>query len=225
VWTAARLDLHGAIGHALASDVAAQLDGATTDLVAARGEASVAELRTLAARLLRRSVTVDSSAQARLATQAIDRLIADGRLQRDGDRIRPAGVAAAGLGPAILAAMDRLEAALTIAAPPPLSLAARASGCPPAGVRELERTNRIVRLDDDLAWAADTYRGLVVSALALARSAPLTPAGFRDATGTSRKYVMAILEDLDRRSILRRTEAGHVPGPRAPLAAEASTAP
>jgi hypothetical protein len=36
---------------------------------------------------------------------------------------------------------------------------------------------------------------------------------------------MAILEDLDRRAILRRTEAGHVPGPRAstiaaPIASE-----
>ena len=41
-------------------------------------------------------------------------------------------------------------------------------------------------------------------------------AAFRDATGTSRKYVMAILEDLDRRAILRRTPDGHVPGPKAP---------
>jgi hypothetical protein len=30
---------------------------------------------------------------------------------------------------------------------------------------------------------------------------------------------MAILEDLDRRAILRRTPAGHVPGPRAPTLA------
>jgi hypothetical protein len=44
----------------------------------------------------------------------------------------------------------------------------------------------------------------------------LTPAALRDDTGTSRKYVMAILEDLDRRAILRRTPDGHVPGPRAP---------
>ncbi len=53
-------------------------------------------------------------------------------------------------------------------------------------------------------------------ALALTAAGPLTPAAYRDATGTSRKYVMAILEDLDRRGILRRTDAGHVPGPRAP---------
>jgi hypothetical protein len=50
----------------------------------------------------------------------------------------------------------------------------------------------------------------------MAGAEPLTPAAFRDATGTSRKYVMAILEDLDRRAILRRTPTGHLPGPRAP---------
>ena len=49
----------------------------------------------------------------------------------------------------------------------------------------------------------------------MARTAPLTPAALRDATGTSRKYVMAILADLDRRGILRRTPDGHVPGPSA----------
>jgi hypothetical protein len=53
-------------------------------------------------------------------------------------------------------------------------------------------------------------------ALEAARRGPLTPAALRDATGTSRKYVLAILEDLDRREILRRTPEGHVPGPRAP---------
>jgi hypothetical protein len=46
----------------------------------------------------------------------------------------------------------------------------------------------------------------------------MTPASFRDATGTSRKYVMAVLEDLDRRGVLRRTPAGHVPGPHAATA-------
>jgi hypothetical protein len=52
--------------------------------------------------------------------------------------------------------------------------------------------------------------------LALAQQTPLTPASFRDATGTSRRYVLAILEDLDRRGILQRTPEGHIPGPRAP---------
>ena len=61
-----------------------------------------------------------------------------------------------------------------------------------------------------------TYHELEATALRLAGAAPLTPAALRDATGTSRKYVMALLEDLDRRGVLRRTPAGHVPGPRRP---------
>ena len=47
----------------------------------------------------------------------------------------------------------------------------------------------------------------------MAAGAPLTPAAFRDETGTSRRYVMVILEDLDGRGLLRRTDAGHVLGP------------
>ena len=112
--------------------------------------------------------------------------------------------------------MDRLEEALATATPPSLAEAARAAGCPPAGIRELERTDRIIVLDADLAYATSTYTDLTATALRLAARGPLTPAAFRDATGTSRKYVMAILEDLDRRAILRRTPDGHVPGPRAP---------
>jgi hypothetical protein len=107
---------------------------------------------------------------------------------------------------------------LTVPAPPPLADAARAAGCPPATIRDLERADRIVILEPDLAYTASTYRELTARALELATREPLTPAAFRDATGTSRKYVMAILEDLDRRAILRRTPTGHVPGPKAPAA-------
>jgi selenocysteine-specific elongation factor len=214
-WHAARLELHGATDRGLARDVAADLEQAIVTIVDERHELGLAELRTLAARSLRRSVSVDGARLEGLASGAIESLVASGRLDRQGDRIRPAGSAAAGPTPELLAAMDRLEAVLATVAPPPLSVAAQASGCPPAGIRALERANRIVRLDDDLAWAFGTYRELAAAALALAGAAPLTPAAFRDATGTSRKYVMAILEDLDRRAILRRTDAGHVPGPRA----------
>jgi hypothetical protein len=114
--------------------------------------------------------------------------------------------------------MDRLELALAVATPPSLAGAAGAEGCPAAGIRELERSGRIVVLEPDLAYAMTAYRDLAARAVALASTAPLTPAALRDATGTSRKYVMAILADLDRRGILRRTPDGHVPGPRAPTA-------
>jgi hypothetical protein len=118
--------------------------------------------------------------------------------------------------------MDRLEAALAVPAPPSLREAARAADCPPDGIRALERAARIVVLEPDLAYAMSTYRDLAARALAMAARAPLTPAAYRDATGTSRKYVMAVLEDLDRKAILRRTPAGHVPGPKAPAASAAA---
>ena len=49
----------------------------------------------------------------------------------------------------------------------------------------------------------------------MAAAGPLTPAAYRDATGSSRRYVMVILEDMDRRGLLQRTDAGHVLGPTA----------
>jgi hypothetical protein len=114
--------------------------------------------------------------------------------------------------------MVRLEAALSVPAPPALDEAATAAGCPPEGIRALQADGRIVVLGPGLAWATPTFHRLAGAALEQARIAPLSPAAFRDATGTSRKYVLAILEDLDRRGILQRTSEGHVPGPRAPAA-------
>ena len=115
--------------------------------------------------------------------------------------------------------MDRLERALAVAAPPGLGQAARAAGCPPSGIHELERSGRIVVLEPDLAYASSTYGAITAQTVQLAAGKPLTPAALRDATGTSRKYVMAILADLDRQGILRRTPDGHVRGPRAPVVA------
>jgi len=80
----------------------------------------------------------------------------------------------------------------------------------------LAEVERIVRVAPDLAYAAETYRDLEALALRLADGGPLTPAAFRDATGTSRKYALAILEELDARGVLRRGPDGHRLGPRAP---------
>ncbi len=221
-----RLDLHGAVlsvsgsGWSLAQDVATALAARARGLVAEHHAAapdspgiSAAALRGDLALAARRLVTVGRAGADEIARDVVDRLVADGSLARDGDRLRdPAR--APGLPPATLAAMDRLLAALSVTAPPPLAAAAREAGCPPDGVRALESAGRMVRLEDDLAWAADTYRGLVKQALAMAAAAPLSPAAFRDATGTSRRYVLVILEDLDRRGLLGRTDAGHVLGPK-----------
>jgi selenocysteine-specific elongation factor len=186
----------------------------------------LAAVRSRAAGLLRRLVTLRRDDAGTAASALIERLAADGRVVRVLERLRLPGTDP-GLpptDPALDPAMDRLERALAMAGPPALSDAARAAGCPTVGIRELERSGRIVVLDRELAYAASTYRALEAQALDLAKRAPLTPATLRDATGTSRKYVIAILADLDRRGILRRTEAGHVPGPRAPAVAEPAAA-
>ncbi len=221
----ARLELHGSLadahGRALAADVADALGATATQLVAVHHATHpealglpLPALRAEVARAVRRLVTLDRAGADLAAHDVVASLIAGGALARDGDAVRDAR-RAAGLPPDVLAAMDRLEDALAVAAPPPLAEAARAAGCPPVGVKALEAANRIVRLEDNLAWAASTYRELSRQALNMAAAGPLTPAAFRDATGTSRRYVLVILEDLDRRGLLRRTDAGHVLGPKA----------
>ncbi len=234
---AARLDLHGAERGPdgrmrLADDVS---DAGAREILVALGherpgqepDAALSDVRTRAARAIRRGVTLRRDEAGEAAGVLVDGLVSNGRLQRNGERV---GLAGPNQGPSVAPdatladAMARLERALAVAAPPSLRDAARATGCSSAGIRELEQSGRIVVIDDDLAYAAATYRDLEAHALELARRAPVTPAALRDATGTSRKYVMAILADLDRRGILRRTDAGHVPGSRAPSAVATSGA-
>jgi selenocysteine-specific elongation factor len=176
----------------------------------------LAGVRRALARSLRRRVTADERTAASIADALADGLVADGRLARAGNLLRDPRRSGGALPPDVLAAMGRLERALAVVAPPPLAEAARLARCPAEGVRALEADGRIVRVAPDLAWAGTTYRELEALTLRLADPGPLTPAGLRDASGTSRKYVMALLEDLDRRGILRRTPDGHVRGPRAP---------
>ena len=226
---AARLDLHGALpglggGILLADDLA---EGVAGDLLTAfDGDDSgsddarpgLAWARTRAASVLRRMATLRRDEANVAASALIDGLLAAGRLVRDGEWLRLPGtepVPPTGMDPGLILAMDRLERALAVAGPPPLAEAARVAACPPVGIRELERNSRIVVLERDLAYAASTYRAIEAQALELASRTPLTPAALRDATGTSRRYVMAILADLDRRGILLRTDDGHIPGPRA----------
>jgi selenocysteine-specific elongation factor len=223
----ARLDLHGALAAtasiALADDVT---EAATADVVEALDNQTLApddrsrlaEVRGRGARTIRRLATLRRDEAAAAAEALVDRLVERGRLVQDGEYVRLPGAERrrpVETDPALVISMDRVERALAVASPPPLREAARAAACPDAGIRELVRTGRIVVLEPDLAYETATYRAIEALALDLARRAPLTPAALRDATATSRKYVMAILADLDRREILRRTAPGHVPGPRA----------
>jgi selenocysteine-specific elongation factor len=237
----ARLDLHGVLGPgegaagpgaasplargqvAVAPDIVETVEAAILAAVSATtgGIGTLSDVRAVAARALRHEATIGRTAAATAAAAIVEGLVADGRLVRLRADVGLPGAARSTsvVDAALIAAMDRLERALAVAGPPALADAARAAGCPPDGIRELERRDRIVVLEPDLAYATSAYREIVAGALALASAGPLTPAALRDATGTSRRYVMAILADLDRRGILRRTPDGHVPGPRPTIAA------
>jgi selenocysteine-specific elongation factor len=178
--------------------------------------APLAEVRRALVRSLRRQVTTDDRTASAVVDGLIDGLVDGGLLARTGDLLRDPRRSTGELPSDVRAAMDRLERVLAVRAPPPLAEAIRLTRCPVEGVRALEAAGRIVRVEPDLAWAGSTHRELEALALRLADPGPLTPAALRDATGTSRKYVMALLEDLDRRGVLRRTPDGHVRGPRAP---------
>ncbi|MCI0582535.1 MAG: selenocysteine-specific translation elongation factor [Chloroflexi bacterium] len=225
----ARLALHGLVpgagGLLLAPDVRGALETAAQAAVADHHDAEPASsglpasaLRGTLRSALRRLATVRSDDAPTIdvgIAAVIEDLVARRRLARDGDRLRdPARVP--GSPPTLAAAMDRLVASLDVPAPPDLSEAAGMAGCPPEGIRALEAAGRIVRVEADLAWAAPAFQRLAATALALARRGPLSPAALRDATGTTRRVVMPLLEDLGRRGILARTPAGHIPGPRAP---------
>jgi selenocysteine-specific elongation factor len=215
--TSALTELHGFRGGELAPDVAAALSRVAIERAAAAAGIGVSALRSDLARALRRLVTVDRSSGA-AAAAVIDRLLGElveaGRLSRVGDRVvEPGGRAA--VADRLAVAMDRLERALDVNVPPMLAEAARTAGCPPEGLRGLEASGRIVRVSDDLAWSATRYAALRDRALELAGRGPLPPAAFRDAIGGNRRVALALLEDFDRRGYLRRTDAGHVLGPRA----------
>jgi selenocysteine-specific elongation factor len=210
-------------GWLAADDIASVLEAEAIGLVDTRHDAEpmaagvpLAEIRRALARSLRRLATSSERTAIAVADALLDDLVAAERLVRTGDLVRDPDRSTGTLPAEVLAAMDRLEAALAVPGPPALADAVRVTGCPAEGVRALEAAGRIVRVEPDLAWAAATYRELEALAVRLADPGPLAPAALRDATGTSRKYVMALLEDLDRRGVLRRTPDGHVLGPRAP---------
>jgi selenocysteine-specific elongation factor len=217
----ALVDLHGFRAGTLAPDLMAVLEAVAVESV---GEAislgeptTVAELRARLGRELRRRAAVDRasvSAAAATVDRLIDRLVTEGRLARDTDRLVTPSRRAA-VDDALAGAMRRLESLLDTNVPPPLAEAVRATGCPPAALRQLESSGRIVRVADDLAWSAGRYATLRELALGMARRGPLAPAAFRDAIGGNRRVALALLEDLGRRGVLLRTDAGHVPGPRA----------
>jgi selenocysteine-specific elongation factor len=69
----------------------------------------------------------------------------------------------------------------------------------------LASLGKIVRVSEDLAFTAEAYRQMVETIVAHLRDQrTITVAEVRDRFGTSRRYVLALLEHLDRERITRR---------------------
>lgn len=69
----------------------------------------------------------------------------------------------------------------------------------------LEEEGRIVRLNPEVAFLPEVYQGMVQRVLQeIDRQGPITVAQVRDLFQTSRKYALALLEDMDQRKWTRR---------------------
>jgi selenocysteine-specific elongation factor len=218
---AALVDLHGAHGVALAPDVQLAARSALVAAVRVHQEdhpdqigLPLSSARASVVAIMRRNISTDPKTLAGLAETIISSTLAEDELEQAGDAIRTAGFQPDPPDAASAQAAAALVAALDVDAPPPLAAAMTDAGCSQATRRQLERDGHIIVVGDDVAWSAGAFGRLRDLALDLADVAPLTPAALRDASGTSRKYVMALLEEFDRRGILTRTPQGHVRGPR-----------
>ncbi|MDQ3702071.1 MAG: selenocysteine-specific translation elongation factor [Chloroflexota bacterium] len=159
----------------------------------------------------------------RLFNDAVAGLVAEGALVETGTAVRLPNHQVH-LSPAQQSLTDRLLTRLraTPLAPPSLAelrleLVASVSGggansgaTPGATLDDellgaLVALGSIVRIGDDLVFAADTYREMVAAITGhLQQQGTITVAEVRDRFGTSRRYVLALLEHLDREHVTRR---------------------
>jgi selenocysteine-specific elongation factor len=183
------------------------LDGWTAALVAAvaHHHATHPLQRSMARPAAARAVAA-AGCPTTVVDAAIDHMVAAGAIVREESGLRAPGHEVQ-LDAAQRTARDRLVAVLRAEpyAPPPLSTAAAQAGATAGLVAQMETAGHIVRLSGDLAMAGSA----VDEATALLRDAAgregaLTASRARQILGTSRKYTLPLLEELDRRGITRR---------------------
>ena len=69
----------------------------------------------------------------------------------------------------------------------------------------LEEEGRVIRLNPEVAFLPEIYQEMVERVLQeIDRHGPTTVAQVRDLFQTSRKYALALLEDMDQRKLTRR---------------------
>jgi len=89
--------------------------------------------------------------------------------------------------------------------PPPLADLVRRHQLPPALLQYLITQGRVVRVNDDTVFARSAYDDAVSRLRAhLTEHRTLTVAAARDVLGSTRRYVLPLLEWLDAQKITRR---------------------
>ncbi|HEY8449409.1 MAG TPA: SelB C-terminal domain-containing protein, partial [Bacillota bacterium] len=148
--------------------------------------------------------------EAKAFTELLERLAAAGALEASGELVRRPGFQPQ-LDERLQQALPQIEAAYADAGmtPPTVAELCSSLGLEPTEARALfdilgER-RRLVRVSDDLYFHATAYEQLVSAVCArIAAAGPQTVAEIRDLLGTSRKYVLPLLEHLDQCQITRR---------------------
>jgi selenocysteine-specific elongation factor len=140
----------------------------------------------------------------RLFRVCVEQFEAQGRLARDGSLLRLAGHDAqpGAREPALVQHIVRLLSTNPLA-PPDVRQIEAATGRARTSLMEvlgaMERERTLVRVSSDLYFLADAIARMKSATRdCLLKTNELTPAGFRDLLGTSRKYTIPLLEYLDR---------------------------
>jgi selenocysteine-specific elongation factor len=148
-----------------------------------------------------------------LVQRALESLVEDGALVRDGDR-----VAIPAFRPTLSADQERLRDRLLAeldaagAAPPRADDLARSLGTP-AELHDvlslLEDDGRLVRLEHDLYMSATARERVIRDVVsALGGRDDVSPGEFREVLGVSRRHLIPLLEHLDRIGLTVRSGAG-----------------
>lgn len=141
-----------------------------------------------------------------LVSPFLDALAGLGRVVVEGPGLRDVAHAVA-LDPAQAAAREALLAELSAQpfAPPRVSEVIQSSGIAEPVLKDLERTGALVRLGPDLVVPAETIAAAVARLREVHADEAFTAAQAKQAWGTSRKYAVPLLEELDRRRLTLRS--------------------
>lgn len=142
----------------------------------------------------------------RLFGAVVQRLVAEGTLAETGPHLRLAEHTVR-FGPDLAERVERLlgELGREPYAPPSLPDLMATLGLDEEVIAALVEQGRLVRLNESVALRSEVYREMVERVVALLREkGQVTVAEVRDLFGTSRKYVLALLEYMDQQHLTRR---------------------